>query len=279
MLRLGDEKARRLLDLTEANGASVTGLCLDGRHLGEGIHGILVDKPEYKTEDSWRIEGCQVGWFTGDGMRLNRIWCYSLRHSMLCYNHGDGLSQRGWDGFLLDNWFSGNGRAGYAAREENAAMTMTGESRRVEPRGRADLPHGEQLQHHRQLLRPLRRAGDRPARDGTEACTCYTITGNIISRSGAPWRELAKEDSAEVRFERCRGVVFTSNSMNVGRDDSNKGELVAALRNRLRAPGELRHQGQRAAPLARWRSCWWTWAAHGEGVIVKDNPGSLGTPW
>ena len=49
--------------------------------------------------------------FTGDGVSLAHAWCFSVRHSMLAYNQGDGLRLRGWDGFLSDNWFSGNKRA------------------------------------------------------------------------------------------------------------------------------------------------------------------------
>jgi len=40
-------------------------------------------------------------------------------------NRGDGLSLRRWDGFILDNWLSGNSRAGFAARSENASATFT----------------------------------------------------------------------------------------------------------------------------------------------------------
>jgi hypothetical protein len=278
VLRLGDAKARCLLDITEANGATISGLSLDGQDLGEGVHGVLSDKPEYKTEDAWRIEGCQVGRFSGDGARLNRIWCYSIRHSMFCYNHGDGIWQRGWDGFLLDNWLSGNRGAGYGAREENAAMTITGN--RIEwNRG------GGLVSHHGNSYNLTGNYFDRsggPAitllgNEG-EACTRFTMTGNIISRSGAPWRELDKLDSAQARFERCQGIVFTGNSLNVGRDDGNKGEwsprcgiVYGRLENSVIKDNVL-HRGALEELLVDL-------GGHGEGVIVKDNPGSVGTPW
>jgi hypothetical protein len=278
VLRLGDEKARCLLDMAEANGATVTGLCLDGQNLGEGVHGILVDKPEYKTEDAWRIERCQIGWFSGDGVRLSRIWCYSIRHSMLCFNKGDGLSQRGWDGFLLDNWFSGNGRAGYAAREENAAMTVTGNRIEWNREGGLISHCGNSYNITGNYFD--RSGGPAIALLGTEqeACSRFTITGNIISRSGAPWRELAKHDSAQVRFERGRGIVFTGNSMNVGRDDGNKGEwsprcgIVYGHLENCVIKDNVMHRGALEELVVDL-------GGHGEGVIVKDNPGSLGTPW
>ena len=106
-LKLIDPSASCLLDLTLAIGARVNGLCLDGQHLGDGVHGILVDKPDYgTTEDSPLIEGCKVSRFSGDGVRLSRIWCFRVRGNTFSENKGHGLSVRGWDGFVLDNWLS-----------------------------------------------------------------------------------------------------------------------------------------------------------------------------
>ena len=278
VLRLGDPKARCLLDMTEANGATVKGLCLDGKHLGEGVHGILVDKPEYKIEDSFRIEDCQIGWFTGDGVRLTRIWCFSMRHSMVCYNRGDGMRLRGWDGFLLDNWLSGNGGAGYAAYEENASNMMTGN--RIEwNRAGGIVCHGGN--GYNLTGNYLDRSGGTGitllGKEG-EPCSKFTITGNIINRSGAPWRELAEHESAQVRLEHGRGIVFSGNAMSVGRDDGDKGEwsprygiVYGRLQNSVIKDNVLQ-SGALDELLVDL-------GGHGTGVIVKDNPGSLGTPW
>jgi len=276
ILRLGDEKARCLLDMTEANGATVTGLCLDGQDLGEGIHGILVDKPDYNTEDSWRIERCQVGWFSGDGVRLNRIWCFSMRHSMLCYNKGDGMRLRGWDAFLLDNWFSGNGCAGYGAYEENASVMMTGN--RIEWNRAGGI-----ISHSGNTYNITGNFVDRAGGPGIAflgkdgPCSVTTIVGNIINRSGTPWRELEKHDSSQARLENCRGVVFSGNTLHVGRDDGNKGEWsprCGIVYGRLESSvikDNVMHHGALEELLVDL-------GEHGEGAIVKDNPGSLGTP-
>src|SRR5208283_1340834 len=106
---------------------TIDGVSFDGGHLGRGVHGIWLNKPDYgEQEDTFRIERCQVANFAGDGVRLTRAWCFSIRHSMIAYNAGDGISLRGWDGFVVDNRLSGNQRAGFAAREENASCTLTG---------------------------------------------------------------------------------------------------------------------------------------------------------
>jgi hypothetical protein len=138
VLRLASADSSCLLNLTDARGASIEGLALDGRNLGTGIHGIFVNRTEYpRHEDGFRIGHCQVAHFSGDGAHLACVWCFSIRHSMLAYNRGDGLNLRGWDGFILDNWFSGNERAGFAARHENASITFTGN--RIEWNGEENM--------------------------------------------------------------------------------------------------------------------------------------------
>ena len=138
VLRLKDADSTCLLNLTDARGASIEGLALDGRGLGAGIHGIFTNRTRFaEHEDGFRIDRCQVARFSGDGAHLSCAWCFSVRHSMLAYNKGDGLNLRGWDGFLMDNWFSGNERAGFAARLENASVTFT--ANRVEWNGEENM--------------------------------------------------------------------------------------------------------------------------------------------
>ncbi|MFM8716179.1 MAG: hypothetical protein ACKOF3_05255 [Spartobacteria bacterium] len=110
-----------------AIGARENGLCLDGQHIGNGVHGILVDKPDYGTTvDRPLIEGCKVSRFSVDGVRRSRIWCFRGRGNMFSENKGHGFSVRGSDGFVLDKGFSLNGAAGYASIGENNAATITG---------------------------------------------------------------------------------------------------------------------------------------------------------
>jgi hypothetical protein len=105
VIRLADDHARCLLNITGAFGVTIDGISLDGGKLGAGVHGVWLNKPDYgKQEDTFRIERCQIANFSGDGVRLTRAWCFSIRHSMIAYNAGDGISLRGWDGFFLDNW-------------------------------------------------------------------------------------------------------------------------------------------------------------------------------
>ena len=276
VLRLGDDKAKCLLDMTEANGCTVAGLCLDGQHLGDGIHGILVDKPDYRTEDSFCIERCQVGWFTGDGVHLTRIWCFSMRHSMVCYNKRNGMWLKGWDGFLLDNWFSGNGEAGYGAYEENASMMLVANRIEWNRAGGIIIHSGNNYNINNNYID--RSGGPGISLLGTDGrCSHFPVTGNVIYRSGAPWRELEKHDSAQARFENVEGLVFSGNAMTVGRDDGDKGEYsprCGIVYGRLESSIIKDNALQRGALEELLVDL----GGHGEGVVVKDNVGVVGKP-
>src|SRR5208283_4668143 len=206
VLRLASDAAKCLLNIAGAAGATMDGLALDGAGLGKGIHGIFLDKPDYgKHEDAFRIERCQVTRFTGDGVNLTRAWCFSVRHSMLAYNHGDGLRLRGWDGFLGDNWFSGNQGAGFGARDENASVTFT--ANRVEWNGQENMlitgSDGYQITGNF-----FDRAGTcaLALRNGRRSCFQITITGNYFKRSGK-LADAASHDSSHILIEGAKGVT------------------------------------------------------------------------
>lgn len=226
ILKLNDPKARCLLDLSTALGATINGVCLDGNDkMGDGIHGIMVDRPDYgQQEDNVRIERCRVSGFSGHGVMLGRIWCFSVRHCMICFNGGNGIRVRGWDGFVLDNWLSGNGSAGYGAYDENCAVTIT--ANRIEWNATAGIEiHGGSGYNINGNY--LDRSGGPAIKfmpSGREVLGMTTITGNVISRSGAP-NPVAIDplDNCHIRLDSVNGVVCTGNTMRAGRDDGNKG--------------------------------------------------------
>jgi hypothetical protein len=268
VIRLSDEHARCLLNITGAFGATVAGLSLDGGHLGTGVHGVWLNKPDYgKQEDTFRIERCQIANFSGDGVRLTRAWCFSIRHSMIAYNGGDGISLRGWDGFLLDNWLSGNHGAGFAAREENASCTFT--ANRIEWNREGMLIIGGNGYNI---------TGNFFDRAGTCGLAVVggkqmSISGNFVKRSGkiaAP----GTYDSSQIRLERTRGVTCCGNNLEAGRDDNGRGVwspsygiVYKELQNCVIANNVL-DDGAIQRLMADL-------GGHGEGLVVKDNPGSL----
>ncbi len=268
VIRLADEHAAGLLNITGAFGVTLDGLSLDGARLGKGVHGVWLNKPDYgKQEDTFRIERCQIANFSGDGVRLTRAWCFSIRHSMIAYNGGDGISLRGWDGFFLDNWLSGNHGAGFAAREENASCTFTGN--RIEWNREGILIVGGNGYNI---------TGNFLDRAGTCGLAVLggeqiSITGNFIKRSGKIAKP-ATYDSSQVRLERARGVTFCGNNLQVGRDDSGAGiwspsyGIVYKELQHCVIANNVLHDGALEQLLVDL-------GGHGEGAVIKDNPGCL----
>jgi hypothetical protein len=278
ILKLADAKATCLLNLTGAIGATVTGLCLDGGALGEHVHGILVDKPDYgREEDTPRIERCRIASFSGDGIRLGRIWCFTVRHCMSGRNGGCGLRLRGWDGFILDNWFSGNREAGFGAYDENASTTVTGNRIEWNRQGGIVIHGGDHYNFGNNYIDRSGGPGISLLPRGDRACYHISITGTCIWRSGKrEWPTSGEEhQSAQVRFECVRGLTFTGNAMMTGRDDNSRGEwspdfgvVYGRLENSV-IMGNVLHSGALKELLVDL-------GGHGPNVIVRDNPGSLG---
>jgi hypothetical protein len=273
VLRLASGDATCLLNLTGARGASIEGLSLDGRGLGKGIHGIATIRTQFaEHEDVFRIERCQVAHFTGDGAHLNFVWAFSVRHCELAFNHGDGLSLRGWDGFLLDNWFSGNERAGFAAREDSSSVTFT--ANRIEWNGTENMlvNGGNSYQITGNLFDRAGTCGI-ALRKSNISCTQITITGNFFNRSGK-LADPESHDSAHIVMDGCEGVTCIGNAMHAYRDDKTVGTLSPSygiiyrgLRNCVIRDNVLHNGALRQLLLDL--------GGHAEGVIVGENPGQL----
>jgi len=276
VLRLGDAGQKCLLNLTDARGSSIEGLSLDGRSLGTNIHGMFVDRTGYaKHEDGFRIERCQVMRFSGDGANLSCVWCFSVRHCMFGSNKGDGMNLRGWDGFILDNWFSGNKGAGFAARHENASITFT--ANRIEWNGTENMliTGGDGYQITGNFFDRAGTVGI-ALRKSSRGCTQVTITGNFIKRSGK-FADPETHDSAQILLEGSTGVTCIGNSIQSGRDDGNAGIwspsygiIYQGLENCVIRDNVL-HEGAMKQLMLDL-------GGHGEGVVVGDNPGRLIVP-
>jgi hypothetical protein len=273
VIRLADPKAACLLNITGAFGVSIDGLSLEGGGLGTNTHGILLNKPDYgKEEDTFRIERSQIAHFSGDGVRLVRAWCFSIRHCMIAHSGGDGVSLRGWDGFLMDNWLSGNRGAGFGAREENASCTFTGN--RIEWNGEGILIAGGDgynitgnfFDRSGGCALVLRKGANGP-------CEQVNITGNFFKRSGKTAKP-DSYDSGQVKLEGARGVTFTGNNLQVGRDDGGGGQLSPSYGIIYRdlqhcvISNNVLHNGALKELLADL-------GGNETGVVVKDNPGCL----
>ncbi len=277
VLRLGDSSARCLLDVTAAYGFRIHGLCLDGADLGKDIHGIMVDKPDYGERDATIFfENCRISHFSGDGLHLSRIWVFSIRHCMIAYNKGCGFRFRGWDGFVIDNWFSGNGVAGICAYEENAACTFTANRIEWNPYGMIfKAGHGYNItgnyfdRNSGPGLAVLPGEGHSPGK-------AMTITGNYFHRSGAPDVKPFADpyQNTHLRFENAEGLTCVGNTFEISDDD--KGHSILGPDYSMVLKG-LSHSvvANNVMLRASLKQLIVDLGGHGEGFILKDNPGSL----
>lgn len=273
ILKLVDAKASCLINITGAFGATIDGLSLDGARLGENVHGIFLNKPDYgKQEDTFRIERCKIGRFSGTGVMLQRVWCFTIRQSMISSSGGDGIRCLGWDGFISDNWLSGNRGNGWNGTR-SASVTMTGN--RIEWNRRDGILLAA-ANHYNVTGNYIDRSGfsgvalvaeeNRPTRH-------VTVTGNVIYRSGK-FAEAGVHESSHIRLDGAQGITVIGNSLVVGRDDGGKGTYSPTYgivcRNLANAivKDNVLHDGALKQILLDL-------AGHGEGCIVKDNPGKL----
>jgi hypothetical protein len=222
ILLLDSDDADCLLNITGAFGAHLRGLSLQGRRGAQKtIHGVFLNNPEkYSSqEDSIVIDDCKIEGFSGHGVHLLRIWLFIIRHSIMQGNKGCGVQITGWDGFVTDNQFSGNGSHGFACESVGATVMFT--ANRVE----WNQGYGLYL-YAGDAWNVTGNCFDRNWGAGVCALKMRTttITGNVFRRCGKDSGKLPEADrSCQVRLEECSGLTFVGNVCAGGRDDGGKG--------------------------------------------------------
>lgn len=279
VLELKDEDSPCLLNMDACRGSRINGLCVNGRRQGQDIHGIWKRSKKRDKEDMAVIENTTVQGFTGDGIRFDNIWCFSLRSSAIGGNTGDGLRMHGADGYIHDTWISGNEGAGIRAQAGTGSTTIT--ANRIEwNRGGGILCAA--AWNYNITGNCLDRAGGnalRLAPEGGHSCYNFSVTGNTILRSGCPLRgrELKGYESAAVYLEGCAGLVFSGNVLTAGENDRRSADpgtispeygIVYKALNGAVIQNNALWQGALKDLLVDLGD-------HGEGVLVGNNPGCL----
>ena len=227
VFELNDPDATCMIDITGAFGCHINGMSLCGCDLGKNVHGVYLSWPVYNggsKEDTPTLDDCKIGRFSGDGVHLHHIWCYSVRHCMFCFNGGAGLYMDGWDGFVIDNWFSANRSGGLLGGACTASVTATGNRVEWNRVGGFVIPSGSCLNITGNYFD---RSGGPALRLGTESSGVrdLTITGNIFYRSGKPGKGVeTEEDSSHVFLQNVGNTVLSGNTFRVGRDDGGVGD-------------------------------------------------------
>ena len=226
IFELDENETECMIDITGAFGCQISGMNLDGNRIGERVAGVKLAWPEYNgggKEDTPTIDDCRIGRFTGDGVRLEHIWCFSLRHSQLYSNGGAGLYVDGWDGFIIDNWFSANRNGGILGGPVASSITATGNRVEWNRVGGFVIASGTAMNVTGNYFD---RSGGPALKLGSPAgnIDSFTITGNLIYRSGKPGEGLeTEEENSHVLMDHCVNVTFTGNTLRYGRDDGGNG--------------------------------------------------------
>lgn len=220
---LSNENAECLLDISGAFGCTVSGLSFNGSRLGENIHGIRLSWPVANgggQEDTPNIEDCRISYFTGDGMHLNHVWCFSVRRNHVINNAGAALRFSGWDAFITDNWFANNFGGGLATNGYVASITATGNRIEWNRKGGFIIPRGDSFNitgnFFDRTFGPALELGS----DGA-GVNLASITGNVFRRGGCydekPFEDAEK--SSHVIMNGCTGCTLVGNTMKVGAGD------------------------------------------------------------
>lgn len=226
VLQLDDTDAECILDITGAYGVHVYGLVISGlKDAEKPVHGILQQNADDKwspKEDTFVFDDIKVMNCSGHGIYLKNIWLFIVRHSHFMHNNGDGMRIRGWDGFVTDNQFSGNGGNGFGCEKCGATVMFT--ANRVEwNRGYGlYVCHGDDWNITGNSF-------DRNWGAGLclEDMKAVAVTGNIFRRCGKDSAMLAEgERSCHVRLDYCRGLSMTGNSCLAGQDDGGGGKFT-----------------------------------------------------
>jgi len=224
VLTIDSESADCVLNISQAYGCHIRGMFLRGNRNAQKIqHGIFQNHTEYTPkENSPIIDEVSIHQFSGNGVYLLRIWLFIIRHSIFHSNKGHGVLINGWDGFVTDNQFSGNGKSGFATEVGGGGSTVMFTANRVEWNGEygLHLAGGD-------CWNVTGNAFDRNY--GAAVCanriSNSTFTGNIFRRNGKDAKNVQEglEESCQMLIQSCRGISVTGNTGAVGRDDGGRG--------------------------------------------------------
>jgi len=225
VLTIDSESADCVLNISEAYGCHIRGIFLRGNRKAQKIqHGIFQNHAKAFTshENSPVIDEVSIHQFSGHGIYLLRVWLFIIRHSIFHSNAGHGVCILGWDGFVTDNQFSGNGKSGFAT-EVGGGSTVMFTANRVE----WNREYGLHLAGG-DCWNVTGNCFDRNfgAAIGAYNVSNSTFTGNIFRRSGkdAQYVQEGLEESCQMVIQSCRGISVTGNTGAVGRDDGGRGE-------------------------------------------------------
>ncbi len=275
VLKLNSADATCVLNITNAYCCTINGISIDGNaRMGTGIHGIYKHGPNsINREDSFKIERTRVADFSGDGVHIYRGWCYSIRHCNFANNSGNGLLADACDGFIEDNWFSGNDQAGVASYWWICSTMFT--ANRIEWNKKAGvfIKYGNVLQFNGNFFDRSGGPGLSINTGKSPDCDHVTITGNVFNRNGSRDSAVGTDEDCHLYMENMRSVSVVGNSFQAGKDDGGQTGLASptngivydTMENMI-IKDNIYHNGSMGEFFIDKGN-------HIDGIIIKDNVG------
>lgn len=279
-LVLNNPDAEYLIDVTEAYGARLHGLALNGAGLGADVCAVFSgERPKGKREDTLCVEHCRISRFTGDAVHLKYAFTFTLQKNMIIFNKGNGFRFQQWDGWIRDNIFNNNEGYGIYGRPWNGAVTVAGN--RVEWNRKGGIRFSRGSHHHICNNYIDRSGGPGITIDGGEPedraygrAEAHAITGNIIHRSGANV-DPDSHECCHLYLEFQHGITVTGNTMTSARNDNpDEGNLSPSCGI---VYGGLRNCviGDNVWPDGVTKAFLLDIGDNDESVIFRDNPGCV----
>lgn len=201
---------RAMFDLDGKCGTRIIGLTLDGKHVGEGMHAIY--SHNIGTEQHICVEDCRIEHFNGSGIRLDKVWVFSIRRNLIMSNREHGIDcSSGYDGWIIDNQLTANKGAGLFAGGDvegkwTGMATVMFTANRVEWNRMAGIhiTHANSMQFTGNSI-------DHNFGPGIylNSCMSATISGNLFRSSAI---DLEDDQSTQVYLEKSLGVSVVGNS-------------------------------------------------------------------
>ena len=203
-------EARAMFDLDGKCGTRILGLTLDGMYKGTQMHGIYTHN--IGIEQHICVEDCLIQNFTGSGIRLDKVWVFSIRRNLIKNNREHGVDcSSGYDGWMIDNQLTANTGCGlYAGGKPNVwtgMATVMVTANRIEWNREAGIKifdsntmqfTGNSIDHN---------FGPGIYMDNLMS---GTVSGNVIRSSAI---DLEDEYSCQIYMKNCKGVAITGNSL------------------------------------------------------------------
>ena len=194
---------------------------------------------------------------------------------MLCNSLGNGISLRGWDGFLSDNWLSCNRGAGLSAEEENSSTTVVGNRIECNRAGGLVLCGGRNYNLTGNYFDYCGGSGLALLPRNGRPCEHLSVTGNVFYRSGS-YDDRPAPENAHVRIEGGSGIAMTGNSLVAGTfAETGKWAPDCGIVYRGLADSVIKNNVLHRAAV---RELMVDGGGHGPGVLAADNPGCLMVP-